>query len=292
VLITGENGTGKELVARAIHRQSSRRDRPFVEVNCAAIPGELIESELFGHMRGSFTGAVSDRAGKFEQANSGTLFLDEVGDMSPAAQAKVLRVLQDGVVTRIGGMKPVSVDVRVLAATNKALDAEIAAGRFREDLYYRLNVVPLAVPPLRERREDISQLVAYFIAMIGERDGVGARGIAPEAVEALAALEWPGNVRELRNTIERLLILASGPKITVQDVERLAGRRPADDGAGIGSLSECATFEEFKAQAERAFLLSKLRAFDWNVSETARALDMPRSNLYKKIERYGLTRES
>jgi two-component system nitrogen regulation response regulator NtrX len=235
---------------------------------------------------------VSDRAGKFEQANGGTLFLDEVGDMSPAAQAKVLRVLQDGVVTRIGGMKPVSVDVRVLAATNKALDAEIAAGRFREDLYYRLNVVPLAVPPLRERREDISQLVAYFISMIGEREGVGAKGIAPEAVEALAALEWPGNVRELRNTIERLLILASGPKITVQDVDRLAGRRPADDGAGIGSLAECATFEEFKAQAERAFLLSKLRAFDWNVSETARALDMPRSNLYKKIERYGLTRES
>jgi two-component system, NtrC family, nitrogen regulation response regulator NtrX len=291
VLITGENGTGKELVARAIHRQSSRRDRPFVEVNCAAIPGELIESELFGHMRGSFTGAVSDRAGKFEQANGGTLFLDEVGDMSPAAQAKVLRVLQDGVVTRIGGMKPISVDVRVLAATNKALDAEIAAGRFREDLYYRLNVVPLAVPPLRERREDISQLVAYFIGMIGERDGVG-KGIAAEAVDALAALEWPGNVRELRNTIERLLILASGPKITVQDVDRLAGRRPADDGAGIGSLAECATFEEFKAQAERAFLLSKLRAFDWNVSETARALDMPRSNLYKKIERYGLTRES
>jgi two-component system, NtrC family, nitrogen regulation response regulator NtrX len=291
VLITGENGTGKELVARAIHRQSSRRDRPFVEVNCAAIPGELIESELFGHMRGSFTGAVSDRAGKFEQANGGTLFLDEVGDMSPAAQAKVLRVLQDGVVTRIGGMKPISVDVRVLAATNKALDAEIAAGRFREDLYYRLNVVPLAVPPLRERREDISQLVAYFIGMIGERDGVG-KGIAAEAVDALAALEWPGNVRELRNTIERLLILASGPKITVQDVDRLAGRRPADDGAGLGSLAECATFEEFKAQAERAFLLSKLRAFDWNVSETARALDMPRSNLYKKIERYGLTRES
>src|SRR6202046_872625 len=292
VLITGENGTGKELVARAIHRQSSRRDRPFVEVNCAAIPGELIESELFGHMRGSFTGAVSDRAGKFEQANSGTLFLDEVGDMSPAAQAKVLRVLQDGVVTRIGGMKPVSVDVRVLAATNKALDAEIAAGRFREDLYYRLNVVPLAVPALRERRGDILEPVADFLATIGERDGVGAKGIAPEAVEALAALEWPGNVRELRNTIERLLILASGPKITVQDVDRLAGRRPADDGAGIGTLSECATFEEFRAQAERAFLLSKLRAFDWNVSETARALDMPRSNLYKKIERYGLTRES
>lgn len=292
VLITGENGTGKELVARAVHRQSPRRDKPFVEVNCAAIPGELIESELFGHMRGSFTGAVSDRAGKFEQANGGTLFLDEIGDMSLAAQAKVLRVLQDGVVTRIGGSKPISVDVRVLAATNKALDAEIVAGRFREDLYYRINVVPVAVPPLRDRREDIPQLVAHFMATIAARDGVAPRGIAPEAVDALAALEWPGNVRELRNTIERLLILAPGPRITTADVERLAGQRPVDEGSGIGSLATCATFEEFKAQAERAFLLAKLRAFDWNVSETARALDMPRSNLYKKIERYGLTRES
>jgi len=291
VLISGENGTGKELVARAIHRQSPRRDKPFVEVNCAAIPGELIESELFGHMRGSFTGAVSDRAGKFEQANTGTLFLDEVGDMSPAAQAKVLRVLQDGVVTRIGSAKPVSVDVRVLAATNKALDAEIAAGRFREDLYYRLNVVPLAVPPLRERREDVPLLVHHFLQTLATRDGIALRDITSDAVDALAALDWPGNVRELRNTIERLLILSGGPVITLADVERLAGRRPSDDGAGIGSLANCATFEDFKAQAERGYLLTKLRAFDWNVSETARALDMPRSNLYKKIERYGLTRE-
>ncbi len=291
VLITGENGTGKELVARAIHRQSPRRDKPFVEVNCAAIPGELIESELFGHMRGSFTGAVADRAGKFEQAHGGTLFLDEVGDMSAATQAKVLRVLQDGVVTRIGGSKPISVDVRVLAATNKALDAEIAAGRFREDLYYRLNVVPIAVPPLRERREDIPLLVGHFLATVAARDGIAPRGITPDAVATLAALEWPGNVRELRNTIERLLILAPGPSITAADVERLAGRRPAEDGAGIGDLAACTTFEEFKAQAERGFLLVKLRGYDWNVSETARALDMPRSNLYKKIERYGLTRE-
>jgi two-component system, NtrC family, nitrogen regulation response regulator NtrX len=292
VLISGENGTGKELVARALHRQSPRRDKPFIEVNCAAIPGELIESELFGHMRGSFTGAVSDRAGKFEQANSGTLFLDEVGDMSPAAQAKVLRVLQDGVVTRIGGAKPISVDVRVLSATNKALEAEIAAGRFREDLFYRLNVVPISVPPLRDRREDIPSLVSHFLQTIAARDGMAPRGISSDAVDALAALEWPGNVRELRNTIERLLILAPGPTITPTDVERLAGRRPTDDGTGIGSLATCATFEEFKAQAERAFLLAKLRAFDWNVSETARALAMPRSNLYKKIERYGLTREN
>ncbi len=290
VLISGENGTGKELVARAIHRESQRRDGPFVEVNCAAIPQELIESELFGHVRGSFTGAVNDRAGRFEQADGGTLFLDEFGDMSLAAQAKVLRVLQDGVVTRIGGQKPISVDVRVLAATNKDVEEEIAAGRFREDLYYRLNVVPLHVPPLRERREDIPLLVVHFLQQLAEREGVQPRGISDDALQRLVELEWPGNVRELRNTVERLLILASGSTIQAADVERLVGRR-AEDGAGLGSLSECRTFEEFKAAAERAFLLTKLRQFDWNVSETARALEMPRSNLYKKIERYGLERE-
>ncbi|MFI5229858.1 MAG: sigma-54-dependent transcriptional regulator [Gemmatimonadales bacterium] len=291
VLITGENGTGKELVARAIHSQSARAGGPFVEVNCAAIPSELIESELFGHMKGSFTGAVADRAGKFEQADGGTLFLDEVGDMSLAAQAKVLRVLQDNVVTRIGGSKPVKVDVRVLAATNKNLEAEIADARFREDLFYRLNVVPLHVPPLRERREDIPLLVAHFVNVLTRREGVAPRTIAPDAVERLAQLEWPGNVRELRNTIERLLILASGPRVTADDVARLVGTRDPEQ-AGLGSLLECKTFEEFKHAAERAFLLAKLREFDWNVSETARALDMPRSNLYKKIERYGLTRET
>ena len=291
VLITGENGTGKELVARALHRQSTRANKPFVEVNCAAIPSELIESELFGHMKGSFTGAIQDRAGKFEQADRGTLFLDEVGDMSLSAQAKVLRVLQDNVVTRIGGAKPIQVDVRVLAATNKNLEEEIIAGRFREDLYYRLNVVPISVPPLRERREDIPLLVAHFTNVLADRDGLPPRAVAPEAVQALAALDWPGNVRELRNTMERLLILAAGPRITVADVERLVGRR-SGDGESLGSLTEMKTFEEFKHAAERAFLLAKLREFDWNVSETARALDMPRSNLYKKIERYGLTREN
>jgi two-component system, NtrC family, nitrogen regulation response regulator NtrX len=291
VLITGENGTGKELVARAIHSQSSRADGPFVEVNCAAIPSELIESELFGHMKGSFTGAVADRAGKFEQADAGTMFLDEVGDMSLAAQAKVLRVLQDNVVTRIGGSKPVKVDVRVLAATNKNLEAEIGEARFREDLFYRLNVVPVHVPPLRERREDIPLLVAHFVNVLTRREGVAPRTIAPDAVERLGQLEWPGNVRELRNTIERLLILASGPRVTGDDVARLVGTRDPEQ-AGLGSLLECKTFEEFKHAAERAFLLAKLREFDWNVSETARALDMPRSNLYKKIERYALTRET
>ena len=291
VLITGENGTGKELVARALHRRSSRVKGPFIEVNCAAIPGELIESELFGHMKGSFTGAISDRPGKFEQADGGTIFLDEIGDMSLSAQAKVLRVLQDNVVTRIGGVKPVTVDVRVLAATNKNVEEEIAAGRFREDLFYRLNVVPMAVPPLRERREDIPLLIAHFMNVLTEREGVPPRGIDAEAVKRLAELEWPGNVRELRNTIERLLILAAGPRITTSDIDRLVGRRAAADGTGLGALTDCATFEEFKHAAERAFLLAKLRGFDWNVSETARALDMPRSNLYKKIERYALARE-
>ncbi len=290
VLITGENGTGKELVARAIHRLSPRASKPFIEVNCAAIPAELIESELFGHVKGSFTGAIQDRAGKFEQADKGTLFLDEIGDMSPSAQAKVLRVLQDGEVTRIGGAKRVQVDVRVLAATNKNLEDEIAGGRFREDLFYRLNVVPLHVPPLRERRDDIPQLAQHFIELISRRDGAPVRILDQSAIDALTQMEWPGNVRELRNTIERLLILSAGTRITSGDVGRLAGGRQAD-GASLGSLLDIRTFEEFKDAAERAYLLHKLREFDWNVSETARVLDMPRSNLYKKIERYGLERE-
>ena len=291
VLITGENGTGKELVARAVHTQSARAKEPFVEVNCAAIPGELIESELFGHMKGSFTGAVADRPGKFEQADGGTLFLDEVGDMSLAAQAKVLRVLQDGVVTRIGGAKPVKVDVRVLAATNKVVEEEITAGRFREDLYYRLNVVPIHVPPLRERREDIPSLVGHFVEQLTTAGGVAPRAMGDDAVQKLQQLDWPGNVRELRNTIERLLILSSGHRVTADDVERLAGRRTEGSAGGLGSLLDVATFDAFKHAAERTYLLAKLRAFDWNVSETARALEMPRSNLYKKIERYALSRE-
>ncbi|HZO17979.1 MAG TPA: sigma-54 dependent transcriptional regulator [Gemmatimonadaceae bacterium] len=290
VLITGENGTGKELVARAVHRLSPRAQGPFIEVNCAAIPGELIESELFGHMKGSFTGAVQDRAGKFELASGGTLFLDEIGDMSLAAQAKVLRVLEDGVVTRIGGSKPISVDVRVIAATNKDLEHEIAEGKFREDLYYRLNVVPVNVPLLRDRREDIPQLVAHFTERLTRHEGMPPRAFADDAVKRLSEYDWPGNVRELRNTVERLLILSSGPRISAADVERLVGKR-ATEQTSLGSLVECRTFEEFKDAAERAFLLAKLRESNWNVSETARILDMPRSNLYKKIERYGLARE-
>ena len=290
VLVTGENGTGKELVARAIHQQSTRAKGPFIEVNCAAIPSELIESELFGHMKGSFTGAVQDRAGKFEQADGGSLFLDEIGDMSLAAQAKVLRVLQEGEVTRIGGAKVRKVDVRVVAATNKKLEHEISEGRFREDLFYRLNVVPITVPPLRERRDDIPMLVQHFLERVAKESGLPMKLVAPDALERLIALEWPGNIRELRNTVERLLILAPGPRILRGDVERLVGTRAGEGGAALGPLEAFDTYESFKMAAERAFLLAKLREHDWNVAETARTIDMPRSNLYKKIERHALAR--
>jgi two-component system nitrogen regulation response regulator NtrX len=290
VLVTGENGTGKELVARAIHRLSSRADAPFVEVNCAAIPSELIESALFGHIKGSFTGAVQDRAGKFEQANGGTLFLDEIGDMSLAAQAKVLRALEQGVVTRVGGSKAIDVDVRVIAATNKDLQEEIGEGRFREDLFYRLNVVPIHIPPLRERREDIPMLIQHFAQRMAGTTRVAAKVFTDEAVHHLAALEWPGNVRELRNTVERLLILSTGSDVRASDVDMLAPARST--GSGLGSeLLGAGTFAEFKERAERAFILQKLRESEWNVAETARRMDMPRSNLYKKIEKYGLVRE-
>jgi len=291
LLITGENGTGKELVARAVHRLSPRANRAFVEVNCAAIPSELIESELFGHVKGSFTGAFADRVGKFELADGGTLFLDEVGDMSSAAQAKVLRVLQEGIITPIGSARSIKVDVRVVAATNKKLEDEIAVGRFREDLLYRLNVVPIDVPPLRARREDIPQLVEHFVAQLAAQQGLAPRQLTEAALERLRRHQWPGNVRELRNTVERLLILANGDAIDEPDVLRMVG--PADEEAELGdTLIQSPTFERFKQDAERAFLLAKLKEHDWNVSETARRLQMPRSNLYKKIERYRLTRDT
>jgi two-component system nitrogen regulation response regulator NtrX len=289
VLITGENGSGKELVARALHRVSPRVEEPFVEVNCAAIPAELIESELFGHVKGAFTGAHTDRTGKFEQADGGTLFLDEIGDMSLSAQAKVLRTLQDGMVTRVGGEKTVQVDVRVIAATNKELDSEIAGGRFREDLYFRLNVVPIQVPPLGDRRDDIPMLVRHFTERAIEEQRLPPRRLTPEAVTRLTEMEWPGNVRELKNTVERLLILSHGAEIGVRDVERLVG---ATQGAGLpAELMQADSFAEFKDRAERAYILGKLRENEWNVSETARVIDMPRSNLYKKIDKYGLVRE-
>jgi two-component system, NtrC family, nitrogen regulation response regulator NtrX len=290
VLITGENGTGKELVARALHEASPRRAQAFIEVNCAAIPSELIESELFGHMKGSFTGAFADRAGKFEQADGGTLFLDEVGDMSLAAQAKLLRVLQEGVVTRIGGAKAVQVDVRVLAATNKELGLEIDEQRFREDLLYRLNVVEINVPPLRERLEDVPALVGHFTQQLAQAAGVPAKQFADDAIARLQSRAWPGNIRELRNAVERALILGSGKVVTAADIDRLF---PGAEGAlAPPEASRAQTFESFKQEAEKSFLQAKLREHDWNVSETARSLKMPRSNLYKKIERYGLSRES
>jgi two-component system, NtrC family, nitrogen regulation response regulator NtrX len=290
VLVTGENGTGKELVARALHRLSNRAKGPFVEVNCAAIPTELIESALFGHVKGSFTGAVADQAGKFEQADGGTLFLDEIGDMSLDAQAKVLRALEQGVVTRVGGSKAIEVDVRVIAATNKDLAKEIEDGGFREDLFYRLNVVPIHVPPLRERREDVPMLIQHFTELMADRDGMTPRAFSPEAVERLQSLSWPGNVRELRNAVERLLILASGDVVGAGDVDLIASGRGQGGGWGAGLLA-AETFQDFKDLAERAFILQKLREHDWNVAETARKIDMPRSNLYKKIEKYGLVRE-
>ena len=290
VLITGENGTGKELVARAIHRLSTRAEEAFVEVNCAAIPSELIESELFGHLKGSFTGAHEDRAGKFELAHKGTLFLDEVGDMSLAAQAKVLRALQEGVVTRVGGGRAIQVDVRVLAATNKELSTEIRDGRFREDLFHRLNVIPLHVPPLRERREDIPMLVRHFAERAVREAHLALKQFDDDALELLQRMDWSGNVRELRNTVERLLILATGPTIEVRDVELLVTGQPGGGGLS-GDLLARETFAEFKDAAERAYILHKLRENDWNVSETARIVDMPRSNLYKKIDKYALVRE-
>ncbi|MDE2804496.1 MAG: sigma-54 dependent transcriptional regulator [Gemmatimonadota bacterium] len=289
VLITGENGTGKELTARALHRRSARAEQRFVEVNCAAIPSELIESELFGHVKGSFTGAVADREGKFEQAHRGTLFLDEVGDMSLAAQAKVLRALQGGDITPVGGARPASVDVRVLAATNKDLYDQIEKGDFREDLLHRLNMVTIRVPPLRERREDIPMLVAHFADLVPGSYGVPYKQFAEGALAALVDSDWPGNVRQLKNAVARLMILSGGDSVERGDVDALV--RPGVSEPGVpGDMMALETLSEFKDAAEKAFIAGKLRDHDWNVSEAARRMGMPRSNLYKKIERHGLQR--
>ncbi len=289
VLITGENGTGKELTAKALHRRSARVKRRFVEVNCAAIPSELIESELFGHVKGSFTGAVADRVGKFEQAHRGTLFLDEVGDMSLAAQAKVLRALQGGDITPVGGARPASVDVRVIAATNKDLYDQIEKGDFREDLLHRLNMVTIRVPPLRERREDIPMLVAHFADLVPGSYGVPYKQFTEGALEALVDSDWTGNVRQLKNAVARLMILSGGDSVERADVDALV--RPDDAEPGVpGDMMALETLSEFKDAAEKAFIAGKLRDHEWNVSEAARRMGMPRSNLYKKIERHGLQR--
>ncbi len=281
VLITGESGTGKELIARAIHRRSARADSRLIEVNCAAIPEELIESELFGHVRGSFTGASEDRRGKFEEADGATLFLDEVGDMSARTQAKVLRALQEGRFTRVGGTRPIESDARILSATNKNLPSEIRAGRFREDLYFRLAVVPLDVPPLRDRFEDLSTLCRHFLEVASQRLGRRPKPLSPAALDALRAYRWPGNVRELKNLIERLMILSPHPEIGVEDLP--AEFRPED-----GAVAPDAPLREARDDFERRYILAALRRFRGNVTRAAETLQIERSNLYRKLKSYGI----
>jgi two-component system nitrogen regulation response regulator NtrX len=287
VLIMGENGSGKELVARLIHELSSRSTGPFVDVNCAAIPKELLESELFGHERGSFTGATEQRKGKFEQADGGTLFLDEVGDMSLDAQAKVLRGIEEQRVQRVGGTEGIPVDVRLVAATNKDLEQEVEAGTFREDLYYRLAVVPVRVPPLRERTEDVPLLAAHFLAHFAADLGRAPPRLTDKALDWLQRRAWPGNVRQLRNLMERASILVETDTIDVRDLASLTG--PGATGTSpMDVFRTCETYEEFKLTSERLFLQQHLEANEWNVKRTAESLGMQRSNLYKKIERHGL----
>jgi two-component system nitrogen regulation response regulator NtrX len=297
VLLLGESGVGKELVARSIYRNSLRSRERFVQVNCAAIPEELIESELFGHEKGSFTGATEKQVGKFEQADHGTIFLDEVGDMSAKTQAKVLRVLQEGEVERIGSARTIKVDVRVIAATNKDLEAEIEKGNFREDLYFRLSVIPIKVPPLRERREDIPALVRHFADLFGRDNNRRPQRFTAAALEFMQKARWKGNVRELRNTVERLLIMTPGDVIDVDDLRDVvrADSRPAAAPEGATAAPNHLspnTLREFKESAERKFLVEKLRENAWNISKTAEVIGTPRSNLYKKLEQYAITQES
>jgi two-component system nitrogen regulation response regulator NtrX len=298
VLITGESGTGKELVARAIHRESPLRDRPFIKVNCAAIPPELIESELFGHERGAFTGAAARKKGLFELADGGTIFLDEIGDMSPSAQAKVLRVLQSGELSRVGSETTLKVDVRVLAATNRDLQAAVASGRFRDDLFFRLAVVPLRAPSLRERVTDIPLLCKAFAEQISHENGLSDKEFTPEAVEILSAYAWPGNVRELRNVVERLVILCEGtvgadelPEEIVADVARRG--RPLRN-VGVLDLPPEArnlSLRELRDLVERQVVRAKLDENDWNISRTAQVLGLERTNLHKKMRALGIARD-
>jgi two-component system nitrogen regulation response regulator NtrX len=286
VLIFGENGTGKEVVAKSIHAQSRRRSAPFIEVNCAAIPEELIESELFGHMKGAFTGAIADRRGKFELADGGTLFLDEIGDMTLKTQAKVLRALQEQVVEPVGGTASVKVDVRVLAATNKDLTTEIRGGRFREDLYFRLNVIPVYVPPLRDRAADIPLLAEHFMSELAREYGRRPKRFDPAAMAGLRAYGWPGNVRELRNVIERLIIMVPGESITSLDLAFLnggAGLRHGDTAPEI-----TAPLHEARDRFERDYIVRVLAAQGGNISRTAEVLDVERSNLYRKMKGFGI----
>jgi two-component system nitrogen regulation response regulator NtrX len=289
VLIIGESGVGKEMIARAIHKNSLRKDESFVQVNCAAIPEELIESELFGHEKGSFTGASEKQIGKFELAHKGTIFLDEIGDMSLKTQAKVLRVLQEGEVERIGSQRTLEVDVRVIAATNKDLEQAIEQGEFREDLYYRLKVIPIEVPPLRERPEDVEALVEHFVTRFSEEHNFRRKTIAPEALAEMRRHPWRGNVRELRNAIERLLIMVEGDEIRTEHLADVL-RRPGDADKGAPAAA-AASLKDFKESAERSYLVQKLRENRWNISATANSIGTPRSNLYKKLEQYGISQE-
>jgi two-component system nitrogen regulation response regulator NtrX len=305
VMLLGESGVGKELVARTIHRNSPRAGQRFIQVNCAAIPEELIESELFGHEKGSFTGATEKQIGKFEQADRGTIFLDEVGDMSPKTQAKVLRVLQEQEVERLGSARTIKVDVRVIAATNKDLEEAIQRGEFREDLFFRLNVIPIVVPPLRDRRGDIPLLVQHFARRTSEEHNLKPKRFDARAMETLQRYRWRGNIRELRNAVERMMIMTPGDIVHVEDlppdirgdvpgrqvVPELPSAAPTPSQDSASGAQPGGTLREFKDASERAYLVQKLRENNWNISKTAEIIDTPRSNLYKKLEQYGIKQE-
>ena len=288
VLISGENGTGKEIVAHTIHRLSKRSHKPMVEVNCAAIPEDLIESELFGHEKGAFTGAAAMRRGKLDQAHEGTIFLDEIGDMSLKAQSKTLRILQEQKFERVGGTRTIHVDVRVLAATNKDLEAEISRNTFREDLYFRLNVIPIRVPPLRERVEDIPSLVHEFVKIFSLKTNLEPKAFSPEAFEILKRYDWPGNVRELKNLVERLMILTRGDVIDAGDVPPPFNRSAVSRG-GLSPDLMAGSLKSAKGRFEKAFIENRLREFDGNISRTAEAIGIERSHLHRKIKAYGIT---
>lgn len=291
VLITGENGTGKELVARMVHAYSNISDKPFVAVNCAAIPENLIESELFGHEKGAFTGATEMRRGKFDQANGGTLFLDEIGDMSLPTQAKILRILQEQKFERVGGNQTIEVDVRVIAATNKDLVHEIRENRFREDLYYRLNVIPLVVPPLRERKDDIRELVKFYLNYFADELGREPKSLSEDAMVSLEYYSWPGNVRELKNTIERLTIMVKNPEISVKDLPLEVIKETKDIARPVVKADQTDTtisLKEAKHEFEKDFIIRKLEENDWNISKTAQCLGIERTNLHRKIKSYNI----
>ncbi len=288
ILITGENGTGKELVAQELHRQSSRSNKEFIEVNCAAIHHELIESELFGHEKGSFTGAVKQHIGKFEQADGGNLFLDEIGDMSLQAQAKVLRAIEEGKIERVGGNAKIEVNVRIISATNKDLMEEINKGNFREDLYHRLNVIPIHIPPLRERKDDIPLLIEHFSKIICDKNKYVQKKYSDAALKALQSLSWKGNIRELKNVVERIVIMVPKAEINEKDISMFM---PVQGSNADDLLNISNSFQEFKEKAEKAFIIKQLNANGWNISKTADILGIQRSHLYNKLKKYEIEKE-